>query len=442
MSKPLVAIIGRPNAGKSTLFNRMVGGRRAIVEAVEGVTRDRNYADAEWEGKNFIVVDTGGFYPEAAAGIFPEAKEQALFAAQEADLIIHLLDARQGLTPADLEMAGMLRASGKKVLWAANKIDAPTREDLLTDFFRIGEEVLPVSAATGYMFEEFMEKLAAMLPEAPPPGHGPGADMPKIAVVGRPNVGKSTFINSLLGKKRLVVTSVAGTTRDAIDVVCTYYGKKYLFIDTAGIRRKFLSVGAYPLERFSMVMAYRSIERSDVAVVLMDASEGIVSDDQKIAGLVHEGGKGAVFVLNKWDLVPDPEDAYKRLRKELARKLWFFSHAPVLAASGLERKAITKIFPLIDGVLAERRKTVPAGELDGLMDEIARDQKLRLPVYRGRKVRVYSIRQIGKEPPVFALNTSEPAGLKERDLKYFERRLRERFHFAGTPVKVVPKRKK
>ncbi len=437
MSKPLVAIIGRPNVGKSTLFNRMVGGRRAIVQAVEGVTRDRNYAQAEWESKPFIVVDTGGFYPEAAEEIFSEAKEQALFAVDEADLIIHLLDARQGLMPADETIAGMLRSSGKKVLWAVNKVDAPTREELLYDFYRLGGgEIHPVSAATGYMFEEFMEKVAEMLPESA--GPEPAVAMPKVAVVGRPNAGKSTLINSLLGKKRLVVTPVAGTTRDPIDVVCSYYGRRYLFIDTAGIRRK-MQKANYPLEHFSMLMAYRSIERSDVAVILMDASQGIVSDDQKIAGLVHAAGKGAVFVLNKWDLIANPEEAYKEFMAEFRRKVWFFDHAPVLTASGLERKRITKIFPLIDAVLADRSKTVPPGELDDLL---ARAGELRLPVYRGRKVRVYSIRQIGKEPPVFALYCNEPAGLTEQNLRFFERLLRERFRFAGTPIKVVGKRKR
>nr|MDA8388104.1 GTP-binding protein [Nitrospiraceae bacterium] len=287
----------------------------------------------------------------------------------------------------------------------------------------------------GWMCQGFMEKVAGLLPEGGQ-GREPAVNLPKIAVVGRPNVGKSTFINSLLGKKRLVVTPVAGTTRDPIDVICTYYGRKYLFIDTAGIRRK----RAYPVEHFSMVMAYRSIERADVAVVLIDASRGIVSDDQKIAGLVHESGKGAVFVLNKWDLLSDPENAYKNLYREFRRKLWFFGHAPMLAASGLERKAITKVFPLIDGVLAERRRTVSARDLDDLLEGLAPD--LRLPVYGGRKVRVHSIRQIGKEPPVFALYSNEPAGLTEQNLKYFEKRLRERFDFAGTTIKVVPKRKK
>ncbi len=437
--KPLVAIIGRPNVGKSTLFNRITGGTSAIAHSLEGVTRDRNYAPAEWEGKKFIVVDTGGFYPDSREEIFSEVKEQALFAAQEADLIIHLMDAKQGLTPADLDIAEMLRSSaGKKVLWVANKIDGPTGEALLYDFYRIGaREILPVSASSGYMFDELMEKIAEQLPEAGQPEAE--AQMPSIAVVGRPNVGKSTFINSLLGKKRLVVTPVAGTTRDSIDVVCSYYGRKYLFVDTAGIRRKFLS-GPQPLEHFSMIRAYRSIERCDVAVVMIDATQGIVSDDQKIAGLVHAGGKGAVFVLNKWDIVQDPEETFKKLQAQFARRLWFFGHAPMLTASGLERKRITKIFPLVDGVLQERAKTVPAKGLEDILLEAQRD--LRLPVYRGKKVRVFSLNQVGKNPPVFAVYADAPDGLKDAHFRYFEKKLRERFSFSGVPVRVIGKRKR
>lgn len=435
MAKPILAIIGRPNVGKSTLFNRIAGGHRAIVEAAEGVTRDRNYADAEWEGRAFIVVDTGGFYPESEQEIFAAIKQQAMFAVHEADLIVHLVDAKDGLTPADESIADILRSSGKKVIWGVNKIDAPTRESLLYDFYRLGsEDVYPLSAATGYMFEEFMEQMLKYLPETEPE---PDINLPKIAVVGRPNVGKSTLVNQLLGKKRLVVSPVAGTTRDAIDAICTYYGRKYLFIDTAGIKRK---ARAYPLERFSMVRSLRSIERCDVAIIMLDATEGIVADDQKIAGIVQSHFKGAVFLLNKWDLVKDPENSLKRLKGELRRKLWFFEHAPVITTSGLEKKRITKVFDLIDGVLAERKKTIPEEELREFLEQVL--SEITLPRYKGRKVHIAGLRQVGKEPPVFALYASEPAGLKETYLKFFEKRLRESFSFAGTPVKIIKKRKK
>ncbi|MEW6584468.1 MAG: ribosome biogenesis GTPase Der, partial [Nitrospirota bacterium] len=235
MPKPIVVIVGRPNVGKSTLFNRMTGSRAAIVENSPGVTRDTHYLDADWEGKSFVVVDTGGFYPEPSDDIFLQVKEQAQFAIEEGDLVIHLLDGKEGLTPSDIEISRLLRKSGKKVLWVVNKIDAPTREERLYDFYPLGaEELRPVSAVTGYGYDEFMDAVASLLPS-----YGEDViDYPKVAVVGRPNVGKSTLINTLLGKKRMIVSHIPGTTRDAIDSICTYYGKKYLFIDTAGIRRK------------------------------------------------------------------------------------------------------------------------------------------------------------------------------------------------------------
>jgi len=440
MAKPVIAIIGRPNVGKSTLFNRIVGSFRrkeegAIVEEAEGVTRDRNYADAEWGGKPFIIVDTGGFYPDSREEIFTEVKEQALFAAGEADLIVHLLDGKDGLTPADESIADMLRGSGKRVVWAVNKIDAPTRESLFYDFYRLGAEDLHhLSAVTGYMFDEFMDELVRSLPEMPPE---PRIELPKVAVVGRPNVGKSTLINQLLGKKRLVVSPVAGTTRDAIDAICTYYGRKYLFIDTAGIKKR---ARAYPLERFSMVRALRSIERCEAALIVLDASEGIVAEDQKIAGLVLEHGKGAVFLLNKWDLVKDPANALKRLKGEIKRKIWFFGHAPVITTSGIEKKRITKVFDLVDAIIAERKKTIPEGELREFLHEALGE--ITLPRYKGKKVYIAGLKQVGKEPPVFALYAKEPAGLKDAYLKYFEKRLRERYSFAGTPLRIVKKRKR
>jgi GTP-binding protein len=442
MPKPVVAIVGRPNVGKSSLFNLMAGTPKAVVEPAEGVTRDRNYADISWAERDFIAVDTGGFYyPEGRRGaaggqeIFDEVKEQALFAVNEADLVIHLMDARDGLTPADLDIARMLRASGKEIICAVNKIDGPRSEPHLMDFYALGAaRLLPVSAANGYMFEEFMEAVTSLLP-APGPPEAKGPFLPRIAVVGRPNVGKSTLVNSLLGKKRLIVSPVAGTTRDSIDTVCSYYGRKYVFIDTAGLRRK---SKAYPVERFSMVRTLRSIEDCEVALVLLDATQGITAEDQKVAGLVLEHGKGAVFVLNKWDALQEPEVELKKLRGQFERKIWFFSHAPMLTASGLRKTRVTKIFRLLDQVAAERNKTVKPEELARFMKEMA--PRLRLPLYKGRKVIVSGVRQIGSAPPVFAIMASEPAGLREAFSRHMESLLRERFSFAGVPIKIVKKK--
>jgi GTP-binding protein len=436
MPKPFVVIVGRPNVGKSTLFNRIAGGETAIVESIPGVTRDRNYQEAEWSGKSFVIVDTGGFYPEPAEDIFPQVREQAEFAIEEADLIIHLLDGKEGLTPHDIELSRMLRASGKKVIWAVNKIDAPTREDRLYDFYPLGvEELVPLSAATGYEFDEFMDRVASLLPERKQGKEE--LDYPRVAVVGRPNVGKSTLVNTLLGKNRMIVSPLPGTTRDSIDSVCTYYGKKYLVIDTAGIRKKG-KVG-YSIERYSMVRAIRSIERCDVTLVVLDASDGIVEQDRRIAGTVERYGKGVVFLFNKWDLVKEPEITYKRYMHEFRDRIWFFNHAPVLTLSGLERKRVTKVFPLIDGVVSQRKKRISTAELNTLLRETI--SRAPIPLHRGKTVKFYYITQVGIEPPQFVLFANYPEGVKDSSLRYVEKILREQFSFSGTPLRIFVRKR-
>jgi GTP-binding protein len=335
-----------------------------------------------------------------------------------------------------MEIARLLRSSGKKVIWAVNKIDAPSREDRLYEFYRIGtEDIFPISAATGHGYEEFMEKLGELLPEY----HEEKADYPKIAVVGRPNVGKSTLVNALTGKKRMVVSPVAGTTRDAIDSVCTYHGKKYLIIDTAGLRKKG-KIG-YSIERFSMVRAIRSIERCDVALVVLDMSDGITEQDQKIAGIVKEYGKGVVFLLNKWDLVAEPEEAFKRLLPELYRKIWFAEYAPAVTISGISRQRITKVFPVVDEVIQERKKRIPTGELNRFFREVI--ERVSLPMYRGRAAKMYYMTQTGLEPPTFVIFSNYKDAIKDSNLRYIEKKLREYFGFNGTPIRihVRPKRR-
>ncbi len=432
MAKPVVVIVGRTNVGKSTLFNRMTGSHTAIVENIPGVTRDRNYLDAEWEGKTFNVVDTGGFYPEPADDIFTQVKEQALFAIEEGDVIIHLLDGKDGLTPSDMELARILRASGKKILWAVNKIDAPSREDRLYDFYPIGtEDLWAVSAATGYGYDDFMEKVVSLLP----PYVEEKIDYPKVAIVGRPNVGKSTLINTLLSKKRMIVSPFPGTTRDSIDSVCAYYGRKYLLIDTAGIRRKDRT--GYSIDRFSMVRAVRSIERCDVAIVVIDASAGIVDQDQKIAGIVEGYGKGALFLLNKWDLIDKPEDMYKTIVKELSRKMWFMPYAPILTVSSLEKKRVTKVFPIIDEIIKERKKRITTAELNRSFSEVV--SGISLPLYKGRSVKLFYITQVRTEPPSFAVFSNYPNAIKDAHIRHIEKVLRNSFAFTGTPIRIFIK---
>ena len=429
MSKPVVVIVGRPNVGKSTLFNRMTGTHSAIVEDTPGVTRDRNYLDANWDDKVFMVVDTGGFYPDPPEDIFAQAKEQAIFAIDEGDIIIHLLDGKDGLTPADMELARLLRASGKKILWAANKIDAPSREERLYDFFRLGtEELWPVSAATGHGYEEFMDRLGQLLPQY----QEEVVEFPKIAVVGRPNVGKSTLVNALLGKRRMLVSPVAGTTRDSIDSVCSYHSAKYLMIDTAGLRKRG-KVG-YSIERFALVRAIRSIERCDVALVVLDSSEGVTEQDVKIAGIVKEYGKGAIFLLNKWDLVEGPDEVFKQIIPELGRKMWFSPYAPVITISGLVKKRITKVFPVIDRIISERKKRIPTGELNRFFRDFV--ERMQLPMYRSKAVKLYYMTQVREEPPGFVIFCNYPEAVKDQSLRFIEKGLRESFSFEGTPLKI------
>jgi len=435
MGKLMVVIVGRPNVGKSTLFNRITGTHSAIVEDIPGVTRDRNYLDAEWEGKTFLVVDTGGFYTEPPEDIFLQAKEQALFAIDEGDIIIHLLDGKDGLTPADMELARLLRASGKKILWVVNKVDAPVREDRLYDFYRLGaEELFPLSSVTGHGYEEFMEMLTSLMPDF----HEEKTDYPKIAVVGRPNVGKSTLVNALTGKARMVVSPVPGTTRDSVDSICTYHGKKYVLIDTAGLRKKG-KIG-YSIERFAMVRAVRSIERCDVALVVLNMEDGITDQDLKIAGIVKEYNKGAIFLLNKWDTLKEPDEFFRTIMEEMVRKMWFSQYAPVITTSGLVKKRITKVFPVVDRIIEERKKRVKTAELNKFFGSIM--GQISLPMYKGREVKLKYMTQTGTEPPAFVIFANYKDAIRDSHLRFIEKKLREHFGFEGTPLKIFVRPKK
>lgn len=459
----IVAIVGRPNVGKSALFNLMirVGSGEpstAITEKTPGVTRDRNYGKTEWEGKGFSVIDTGGFYaeglPHEHEEIADQVKEQALYAIEDADLLIHLLDGKDGLTPSDEELASILRKSGKKILWVVNKIDTMSKESKVPEFYGIGaDEIIAVSAMTGLGFDDFMDKVIENLPlERLTEGISQELEgLPKISVVGRPNVGKSTLINSLLGKKRLIVSPVPGTTRDSVDSVCSWHGKKYLFNDTAGMRKKVrgyssrsprnLAAGSGSpmeiIESFSIIEAMKSIERADVVVMVLDVTQDIGEQDQRIAGMVEEQGKGAIFLLNKWDMVKDPDEHYKRITEELERKMWFINYAPHLTASGLEKKRIAKLFPLINEVIAERKKRISTGILNRFLGKLLEQRPF--PKHRGRDVKFFYMTQFGVEPPSFSIFVNYPQAVKEQHLRYLEKMMREKFSFKGTPIRIYVK---
>jgi GTP-binding protein len=437
MSKPIVAIVGRPNVGKSTLFNRILGRNFAIVEDMPGVTRDRNYAEAEWENKRFLLVDTGGFEPETEDPMYIKMRDQTTLAVEEADIIIFLLDGKQGLLPADIEVSHRLRASGKPVIYAINKVDGAKHEGFLPDFYRLGIDTLyPLSAQHGPGFSDLMDELCRMLPDGPSrPQENELAGIPRISILGRPNVGKSSFVNSLVGEDRMIVSPIAGTTRDSVDSIYEYYGRKYALVDTAGIRSR--GKIARGLEKYSVMRAIKSLSRADIALVLIDAVEGITEQDERVAGLVHNEGKGLILVLNKWDLVPDKEEAYKRFMAQIQHRLKFAAYAPVLTISAKTRQRITKVFDEIDRVTAETEKRVPTAELNRIFERLTAAHEP--PLYRGKRVKYFYITQGGIKPPTFIVFVNYPAGVHFSYLRYIENNIRDAFGFRGTPIRIFAK---
>ncbi|MBF0317981.1 MAG: ribosome biogenesis GTPase Der [Nitrospirae bacterium] len=439
MARPIIAIVGRQNVGKSTLFNKIVGRRRAIVEDFPGVTRDRLYEDAQWEGMEFTVIDTGGIVLGSDDELIDQVRQHAIEGIEEADLVIHLLDGKDGLTPLDQELTESLRKFDKMVLRVVNKIDTPKAIERLYDFFGIGDALIPVSAESGLGFDDMMDECVRLLSTSArartPAVEGRETAIAKVAIVGRPNAGKSTMINALLGKQRMIVDTVAGTTRDAVDCPCTYYGKRYMLIDTAGMRRKGKVI--VDVERFSVSRTLRGIERADVVVLLIDAVDGIVDQDKKIVNFVDRTGKGLIILLNKWDLIQDPEPVFKIYMDELDRELGFASYAPVVTTSGLNKKRITKIFPLIDEVVSERQYRLSTGLLNRLAGQI----NSTLSSYRGKQTRVLYMTQVGVEPPQFAIFANYPEAIKQNHVRYIENTIRAQHPFKGTPVRVFIKKR-
>ncbi len=436
---PTVAIIGRPNVGKSTLFNRILGSRTAIVDDVPGVTRDRNYADATYRDRPFRLVDTGGLEPAASEGMLALIKRQSEIAIAEADILILLMDGRTGLMPQDQEVVRLLRGTTKPLFVAVNKIDTPKVEALIADFYRLGiEQLFPISAEHGIGVADLLDEIYPLLPQ--PPDQSAQQTVPRVAVVGRPNVGKSTLVNAVLGEDRVVVSDVPGTTRDAIDSAVTYQGRHYLFTDTAGIRRRGkIDRG---IEGYSVARSLRAIGRSDVAVLLLDAEEGVTEQDTKIAGVVIRQGRACILLVNKWDLREGDGQARQQTELDLRRKFPFLNWAPVLFGAAVKPDSLRRLFPTIDEVFAAFSHRIPTGQLNQLLQHVLATHPL--PVRKGKPAKITKsafMTQVATCPPVFALFVGHPENITPSYLRFLEHRLREEYGFPGTPIRLLVRKK-
>lgn len=434
-----MAIVGRPNVGKSTFFNRIVGRQISIVEGTPGVTRDRIYADAEWQGRRFTLVDTGGIEMESGDLIKRQMRTQAQLAAETADLILFFVDGREGMTGEDMDVADYLRKIGKPVLLVANKVDNAMREDAIYEFCELGMgQPLPVSSAHGMGTGDLLDAIVSEIesePEEASEAEGPI----RIAVVGKPNAGKSSLVNRLLGEERTIVSDQPGTTRDAIDSPFTHEGRPYVAIDTAGIRRK-ARIEQESLERYSVIRALSAVRRCDVALLLVDAEAGVSEQDAKIAGYVQESGKPAVLLVNKWDLLEKDDSTVGRYVNELRSQIVFMQYAPIQFVSCKTGQRVGKIMGLVDEVYENARRRVATGLLNDVMgDAVAAAGP---PGVGGRRLRIYYSTQTGIAPPEFTLFVNEAELMKEPYRRYLENHLRKTFDFTGTPLRLVCKNRR
>jgi GTP-binding protein len=436
--KPMIAIIGRPNVGKSTLFNRLARKRRAIVQDEPGVTRDRNYAEACWEDRPFILIDTGGFEPVAKERLQQQVREQTEVAIREADLILFLMDGKEGLMPTDLEVASYLRKISKPIFHVVNKIDGERQEERVYDFYRLGVSQLhSISAEHGRGVGELMAEVLKALPPAPSSEERVEEEI-RVALVGRPNVGKSSLLNKLIGHPRAVVDSSPGTTRDAIDTPFIKEGKKYIFVDTAGIRRK--SKVTKRLEKYSAVKALKSLERCDVAVILLDGFEGLTEQDARITEFAAESGRAILLVVNKWDLVEKEPSTPSRYRERIHREMKTLNYLPILFVSALTGQRVNKIFAAIDEVAAEHRKRISTADLNQWLQEAV--QSHPPPHYRNRPIKLYYMSQVAVRPPTLIFSTNEPKGIGDSYQRYLMRRLRQVYGFTGSPLRLFFRKRK
>ena len=437
MSRPLVAIVGRPNVGKSMLFNRLVGQRLSIVEDTPGVTRDRLYAECEWCGRKFDMVDTGGIEPSTDSEILLFMREQAQIAIDSATVIILVTDIRTGVTAADKDVANMLLRSRKPVVLAVNKADSTGATDpAVYEFYSLGlGDPIPVSAVHGHGTGDLLDECLKYFPEED--GGEEEDDCIKVAVIGKPNVGKSSLVNHILGEKRVIVSNVAGTTRDAVDTLYENQYGRYMLIDTAGIRRK--SKVDERVEKFSVMRAQLAIERADVCLIMIDARDGVTEQDTKIAGLAHEAGKASIVVVNKWDLVEKETGTMEKMRKDIMRDLSFMSYAPILFISALTGQRTERIFELINFVNDQSNMRISTGMLNNVLADA--QARVQPPTDKGRRLKIYYMTQTGIKPPNFVIFCNSRELFHFSYQRYIENQIRAVFGLEGTPIRIVIRQK-
>ena len=434
MAKPIIAIVGRPNVGKSTLFNKLIGERRAIIEDTPGVTRDRIYGEGEWCGKSFVVIDTGGIEPKTNDIILKQMRLQAEIAIDTADVIIFMCDVRAGLVADDREIAVMLKKSGKPVVVAVNKADSVGAVPFeFYEFYELGfdKDPIAISSTHGSGTGDLLDAVLTELPADA--GTAEEDDSIKVAVIGKPNAGKSSLINKLLGEERLIVSNIAGTTRDAIDtqIECAY--GKYTFIDTAGLRRKARVEDV--IEKYSVLRAHMAVERADVCLLVIDATEGITEQDEHIAGIAHEAGKACIIVVNKWDAVEKDNDSVNEFTKKIYNALSYMTYAPILFVSALTGQRLQKLFEHINYVNGQAKLRISTGMLNDMLGDAT--AKVQPPSDKGKRLKIYYMTQASVAPPTFVIFANSIELFHFSYQRYIENCLRETFGFRGTPIRII-----
>lgn len=437
MGKPIVAVVGKPNVGKSTFFNKIAGKRISIVEDKPGVTRDRIYVDVEWLGREFTMIDTGGIEPDEKDIILSQMLEQAQLAIDAADVIVFMVDGRENYTSSDEDIAQMLRRSKKPLLLVANKIDSMGLPDHFYDYYNLGlGEPFPISSVNKLNFGDLLDRIVDMFPAEA--DMVDDEDLIKVAIIGKPNAGKSSLINNILGEKRVIVSEIAGTTRDAIDTPFCFDDKDFLLIDTAGIRRRKKVVDS--VEKYSILRALSAIERADVAVMVIDAVEGVTEQDKRIAGYAHEAGRGCILVVNKWDLIEKDNKTTKLFTDNIRNELSFMPYAPILFVSALTGQRVKQILQEVAVVSEHQNLRIQTGLLNDILNEaIILNQP---PSDKGKRLKIYYMTQVSVKPPTFILFVNDKELAHFSYLRYLENVIRKQFHFHGTPISIFVREKK